>query len=106
MYHSIQNIDLVIREKYLSTYEFILSNQQDVDNVSLRESLLCGCNPILIDIGFYSNIPGYKLNKSNKNIHPIEIINYLKNNNPFKIDITSHNNLFYKWDKIAQLYLE
>jgi len=63
MDHGRQSMDMIIREKYLSTYHIYLSNSEaEIDCISVRESLITGCIPIISNFGVFKNRHGIQYN--------------------------------------------
>jgi len=56
MDHGKVEYSLSIREKYLSTFElYITDSHLDVDIVSIKESILCGCIPLISKYNIFGN---------------------------------------------------
>lgn len=69
MDHGRQPMEMIIREKYLSTFQLYLSNSDaEIDCISIRESLVTGCIPIISKFGVFANRHGiqYDWDPSNK----------------------------------------
>ena len=63
MDHGRQPMDMIIREKYLSTFHLYLSNSDaEIDCISIRESLITGCIPIISKFGVFANRHGIQYN--------------------------------------------
>lgn len=63
MDHGRQPMDMIIREKYLSTFQLYLSNSDaEIDCISIRESLVTGCIPIISKFGVFANRHGIQYN--------------------------------------------
>ena len=63
MDHGRQPVEMIIREKYLSTYHFYITNSEtEIDCISIRESLLTGCIPIISKFGVFQNRHGIQYN--------------------------------------------
>jgi hypothetical protein len=55
MDHGRQPMDMVIREKHLSTFHLYISNSiAEIDCISIRESLVAGCIPIISNTGVFA----------------------------------------------------
>lgn len=62
MDHGRQPIELVAREKRLSTFQLYLTNAPaEIDCISVRESLVAGCIPLLLNEGVFAERDGYHL---------------------------------------------
>jgi hypothetical protein len=71
MDHGRQPMDMIIREKYLSTFQLYLSNSDaEIDCISIRESLVTGCIPIISKFGVFVERHGlqYDWDPSNKEL--------------------------------------
>jgi len=88
MDHGRQPIEMIIREKYLSTFHFYISNtESEIDCISIRESLVTGCIPLLSNFGVFKERQGLHFEfETEKDIKmaAINIIQLLKN--PSQID--------------------
>jgi hypothetical protein len=63
MDHGRQPMEMIIREKYLSTFHIYLSDSiAEIDCISIRESLLTGCIPIISKFGVFQNRHGIQYN--------------------------------------------
>jgi len=63
MDHGRQSMDMIIREKYLSTFHIYLSNSEaEIDCISVKESLITGCIPIISKFGVFYNRHGIQYN--------------------------------------------
>lgn len=88
MDHGRQPIEMIIREKYLSTYHFYITNtESEIDCISIRESLVTGCIPLLSNFGVFKERQGLHFEFENDKqikMAAINIINLLKN--PQKVE--------------------
>jgi hypothetical protein len=80
MDHGRQPMDMIIREKYLSTFHIYLNNSiAEIDCISIRESLITGCIPIISTFGVFNERHGiqYDFDISDKKCNNIanDIIN-------------------------------
>ena len=65
--HGAQPVEIIAREKYLSSFELYVSNIiNEVDCVSIRESILAGCIPLLANFGVFSEREGYKFDMNHE----------------------------------------
>ena len=86
MDHGRQPMEMIIREKYLSTFHIYLNNSiAEIDCISIRESLITGCIPIISNFGVFNERHGiqYNFDISDKNCNNIanDIINKMYNFN-------------------------
>lgn len=88
MDHGRQPIEMIIREKYLSTFHFYITNTEaEIDCISIRESLVTGCIPLLSNFGVFKERQGLHFDFENDKqikMAAINIINLLKN--PQKVE--------------------
>jgi hypothetical protein len=57
--HGRQNTDFIVREKYLSSFQLYISNtNSEIDCISIRESLVTGCIPLISDFGVFKEREG------------------------------------------------
>lgn len=83
MDHGRQPIEHIIREKYLSTFHFYISNTEaEIDCINIRESLVTGCIPLISNFGVFKERQGLHFEfDTEKDIKmaAINIIQLLKN---------------------------
>jgi hypothetical protein len=59
MDHGRMPMDMIIREKWLSTFHlYITDTNQEIDCISIRESLCTGCLPLLSKFGVFADRDG------------------------------------------------
>jgi glycosyltransferase involved in cell wall biosynthesis len=71
MDHGRQPMDIIIREKYLSSFHLYLSDTEaEIDCISIRESLITGCIPIISKLKVFGERHGiqYIWEPTNKNL--------------------------------------
>lgn len=107
MDHGRQPIEMIVREKYLSTFHFYITNtEQEIDCISIRESLVTGCIPLLSNFGVFKERQGLHFDFETENkikMAAINIINLLKNPqkiSEFREKIKSDQTIV-DWGKIA-----
>ena len=107
MDHGRQPIEMIIREKYLSTFHFYITNTEaEIDCISIRESLVTGCIPLLSNFGVFKERQGLHFDFNNDKeikMASINIINLLKNPqkvNEFREKIKNDATIV-NWDIIA-----
>jgi glycosyltransferase involved in cell wall biosynthesis len=92
MDHGRQPMDMIIREKYLSSFQLYVTNTPiEIDCISIRESLATGCIPLISNSGVFKDREGihFQLEDQNRNCyqnlgvkiaelmkHPNELNNY------------------------------
>lgn len=107
MDHGRQPIEMIIREKYLSSFHFYITNTEaEIDCISIRESLVTGCIPLLSNFGIFKERQGLHFDfNDDKQIKmaAINIINLLKN--PQKIndyrEKIKNDQTIVSWDLVA-----
>jgi FkbM family methyltransferase len=80
MDHSREPLELIVREKMLSTYQLYLNNHPaEIDCINIREGLLCECIPIISNSGIYKERDGFKINV-NYSTHDAKVLTFELNN--------------------------
>lgn len=65
--HGAQPAEIIAREKHMSNFELYVSNMiNEVDCVSIRESILSGCIPLLANFGVFEEREGYKFDMNHE----------------------------------------
>jgi hypothetical protein len=63
MDHGRVSSELVAREKHQSTFHmYITDTPSEIDCISIRESLVCGCIPLISKFGVFAERDGLKFN--------------------------------------------
>ena len=63
MDHGRMPMDLIIREKWMSTFHmYITDTEAEIDCISIRESLVAGCIPLLSNFGVFEKRDGLHFN--------------------------------------------
>ena len=87
MDHGRQPMDMIVREKHLSTFHLYLSTTDaEIDCISIRESIVAGCIPIISNFGVFKERPGIHFDFNNDKdikMSAVKIIDLFKN--PTKI---------------------
>jgi hypothetical protein len=61
MDHGRQSMEMIIREKYLSSFHLYINNSiGEIDCINIKESLVTGCIPIISNFGVYKERDGLK----------------------------------------------
>jgi hypothetical protein len=114
MDHGRQPMEMIIREKYLSTFHLYINNSvAEIDCISIKESLVTGCIPILSNFGVYNERDGIHLpwepeNDTLCDIIAEEIINKM-NDTRFVEDEREKckkSDTIIRWSVIAKKWLE
>lgn len=113
MDHGRQPIDMIIREKYLSTFHLYVTNTiAEIDCISIRESLSAGCIPLLSNFGVFKYRDGYHFDlitddaKCYKQI-ALKIIKIMRDEegvNTFREEL-KRSPLLTTWDDVSQRWL-
>jgi len=118
MDHGRQPMDMIIREKYLSTFHIYLSDSiAEIDCISVRESLVTGCIPIISKFGVFANRHGIQydwdpLNKELCKAIAINIITEMNNKSFIELarnqlmnseTIVSWKNVAESWTKFFKI---
>ena len=66
MDHGRQPVDVIVREKYMSSFHLYLSNSEaEIDCITVKESLVTGAIPILSTAGVFKEREGIKFDLDN-----------------------------------------
>jgi len=112
--HGRQNIEYIIREKYLSSFQLYISNTiSEIDCISIRESLVTGCIPLISDFGVFKEREGihFELVENQQVLNSIgeQIVKIMKDQQS-QIEVLrgvfkkSHTIL--SWEDVANKWLE
>ncbi len=114
MDHGRQPMDMIIREKYLSTFHLYLSTSNaEIDCISIKESLITGCIPIISKFGVFADRHGLQFNWDPINIDDgkrvaIEIVNKMHDTqfiNNARQQLMCSNTIV-DWSNVANYWLE
>ena len=73
MNHNKKPLDIIAREKHISTFQLYFTNaQSEIDCISVREAVLCGCIPIISKYGVFAERDGLQIDAN------IDDVNCLK----------------------------
>jgi hypothetical protein len=57
--HGRQPIEIIVREKYMSSFQLYITNtNSEIDCISIRESLVAGCIPLISNFGVFAEREG------------------------------------------------
>lgn len=60
--HGRQTLEVVAREKHYATFQlYLCDSHEEIDCISVRESLVAGCIPILLNHGVFQERDGFKV---------------------------------------------
>jgi hypothetical protein len=61
--HGRQSIEMIVREKYMSSFQLYITNTiAEIDCISIRESLVTGCIPLISNFGVFAEREGIHFN--------------------------------------------
>ena len=122
MDHGREPLELIIREKKMSSYQLYLNDSAaEIDCINIREGILCDCIPILSNNSLYKERDGLKLelnfctsdveeltlNLKNSGELISNIVKYYSTNDISKmITQLKKSNLLISWDLVSKLWLE
>lgn len=73
--HGAQPVEIIVREKYMSSFELYITNMiNDVDCISIRESIISGCIPLLANFGVFLERDGYKFDMNHEDKKVMQLI--------------------------------
>ncbi len=112
MDHGRQPVELINREKHMSNFQlYITDTLAEIDCISIRESLVAGCIPLLSDFGVFREREGLHFSfesEQDKKLVPVKILQLLKNLD--KIEevrtIFKQSSTIVSWEQVAKLWLE
>ena len=112
MDHGRQPLNIIAREKHLSTFHFyITQTESEIDCISIRESLVSGCIPLLSNFGVFRERDGIHFDINNDkdyNMAAVQIIKLLKNPENIKQkrnEILQSKDII-SWETVAQKWFE
>jgi hypothetical protein len=109
MDHGRQSMNLIIREKYMSSFNLYITNTPDeIDCISIRESLVTGCIPLISNFGVFKSREGIHFELKDEiecyqNIGA-KILEILEQNNKLDWyrDKIKKSPLIITWDNVAK----
>lgn len=106
MEHGRQNIDIIYREKYRSNFHLYLSKSpEEIDCISIRESIIAGAIPILYKFGVFNEREGFFIDEKSDTIS--QILNLLHNDtlcSELRTKISNCKNL--EWNEVSEQWLK
>jgi len=114
MDHGRQPMDIIIREKYLSTFHLYINNSSgEIDCISIKESLITGCIPIISNYGVFKERDGihFDWNPDNEELcNNIinQLFDYMNNQDKInnKINELKNSNTIIEWDTVSNIWLK
>ena len=112
--HGRQNSEFIVREKYLSSFQLYISNtNSEIDCISIRESLVTGCIPLISDFGVFKEREGIHFqlieNESVLNSIGEQIVKILKEQqSQMEVlrKVFKKSSTILSWEDIAKKWLE
>lgn len=112
MDHERQSMDLVIREKWMSSFQLYTSlSQAEIDCISIREGLVAGCIPILSDFGVFKYREGIHIKNITSTPLPkivetiIQIMHNTEETEQMRLKFRDSPTIT-SWDDIANSWME
>lgn len=110
--HGAQSAEIIAREKHMSSFELYISNIiNEVDCVSIRESVVAGCIPLITDFGVFKEREGYKFEMNHEDSKIMQrnallILNLMKDQNA--LNLTRHEfkktcQTILSWSQVANM---
>jgi len=111
MDHGRQPMDIIIREKYMSSFHlYVTESTAEIDCISIRESLITGAIPLLSNFGLFKDRPGIHFDVTDQRSYQIiglqiiEMIRQKDNLEKFR-DEMKQSELIVGWNDIADRWL-
>ena len=112
--HGRQPIEMIIREKYMSSFQLYVTNTiAEIDCISIRESLVAGCIPLISNFGVFSEREGIHFNLNDKDPESmkeiaINIIKMISDKDKMNIlrNVFKKSNTIVDWSTCANKVLE
>lgn len=115
MNHGRQPIDVIIKEKYLSTFHlYLCTSESEIDCINVKESLVSQCIPIISNFGVFKerhglqySIPINEINEALYKTIALDIINKMKDENFTKTaqGTLGTSNTIISWLDVANQWL-
>ena len=114
MDHGRQPMDIIIREKYLSTFHLYINNSSgEIDCISIKESLITGCIPIISNYGVFKERDGihFDWNPDNEELcNNIinQLFDYMNNQDKInnKINELKNSSTIIEWNTVSNIWLK
>ena len=110
--HGRQNIEFIVREKYLSSFQLYITNTiSEIDCISIRESLVTGCIPLISNFGVFKEREGihFEFIQNDHVLNAIgqEIVKLTKDINKMNVlrNVFKKSKTILSWEDIANLWL-
>jgi hypothetical protein len=113
MDHGRKPLETIIEEKYTSSFHIYITNcEAEIDCISIRESLITGCIPIIYDTGVFKERDGIKysneLNEENCKIIAEDIVFKMRNQEIIKkcSNAIKTSKTICDWESVAITWLK
>jgi len=112
--HGRQSIEIIVREKYMSSFQLYITNTiAEIDCISIRESLVTGCIPLISNFGVFAEREGIHFNLIDtepelmKEI-AINIVKLINDKDKLNIlrNVFKKSSTIISWENIANKILE
>jgi len=112
--HGRQTIEIIVREKYMSSFQLYITNTiAEIDCISIRESLVTGCIPLISNFGVFAEREGIHFNLIDtepelmKEI-AINIVKLINDKDKLNIlrNVFKKSSTIISWENIANKILE
>jgi hypothetical protein len=112
--HGRQSIEIIVREKYMSSFQLYITNTNaEIDCISIRESLVTGCIPLISNFGVFAEREGihYNLIDTEPELMKeiaINIVKLINDKDKLNIlrDVFKKSSTIISWETIANKILE
>lgn len=114
MDHGRMPVEMIVREKHLSSFHFYVTDcDGEIDCISVRESLVAGCVPLLSKSGVFKNRDGlhFDLNRQDKSCYEriaMQILQLLQRADYVDMvrERLKQSPTIVEWDTVAQQWLD
>ena len=112
--HGAQPVEIIAREKYMSSFELYVSNIiNEVDCISIRESIIAGCIPLTANFGVFMEREGYKFDMNHEDPKIMQkvalfILQLMKNQNSLifaREDMYRNTKTIISCEQVAELMI-
>jgi hypothetical protein len=112
--HGQQPDEIIVREKYMASFELYIGNIiNEVDCVSIRESVICGCIPLISNYGVFLEREGIRFDMNHLDPKLMQknallILNLIKDQNKLKIireQLKNNSNTIFSFKNISNKIL-
>jgi hypothetical protein len=112
--HGKQSVDIIAREKHMSCFELYISNiVNEVDCISIKESIVAGCIPLIANFGVFIEREGIKFDinhEDQKGLQKIalNILNLIKDQNKLNEirELYKKSPTILSWEQVGDLWMK